>query len=190
MGSQDAQTVVPFYLLMIRGFVGSLLMVVLVYMLYHVAQRGLGILQQRGRLTPALAFPLRRTLGWAAVVVAVLLVLQQWGILADAWTMLTALLAMIAIGFVAVWSILSNTFCALVLMIARPFEIGDTIELVPDALRGKVIDFNMLFTTLRSEEGELIQIPNNMFFQRSIRRRTGTATSHLDQQLQKPQPTE
>lgn len=70
--------------------------------------------------------------------------LQQFGVMENAWATLTAFLAMVAIGFVAVWSVLSNSFCSVVLMMSRPFDVGDTVEVSGQALRGKVIDFNLI----------------------------------------------
>ena len=37
---------------------------------------------------------------------------------------------MVAIGFIAVWSILSNVLCSLMLIMHRSFRIGDDIEVV------------------------------------------------------------
>lgn len=111
---------------------------------------------------------IRRILRWSALFAAVLLLLQSFGLLQDAWAMLTAMVAMVAIGFVAVWSVLSNTLCSLILLTARPFRVGDQIELPSDNLKGKVVNFSMLFTTLRAEDGAQIQISNNLFFQRVI----------------------
>jgi small-conductance mechanosensitive channel len=40
-----------------------------------------------------------------------------------------------------------------------------TIELLPENLKGRVIDRNMMFTVVREEGGTLLQIPNNLFFE-------------------------
>jgi len=120
--------------------------------------------------------------------VGLLLVLQCYGLLVNAWTTLTAVLGLVAIGFVAVWSVLSNMLCSMMLLVSRPFEVGDTIEVPVDSLRGKVIDFNLLFTKLQDEDGSVIQIPNNTFFQKPIRRRSGTGGVQLDEQLMRHEP--
>jgi len=93
------------------------------------------------------------------------------------------MLALVAIGFVAVWSILSNALCALMLMLTRPFDVGDTIEIVPDGIKGKVVNFSLLFTTLRETEARVIQVPNNTFFQKAIRCEEGDREVGLDEQL-------
>jgi small-conductance mechanosensitive channel len=53
-----------------------------------------------------------------------------------------------------------------------------------------VIDFNLIFTTLRDDDGSLLQVPNNTFFQKPIRRFVGTETRTLDQQVDREQPME
>ena len=121
---------------------------------------------------------------------AILLVLQAFGVMPNVWASVTAVLAMVAVGFVAVWSVLSNAFCSVVLMIVRPFNVGDSIEIPGDTWRGKVIDFNMIFTTLRDDDGSLLQVPNNLFFQKPIRRIIGSNTISLDQQADREHPHE
>ena len=119
------------------------------------------------------------------MVTCIVLLLQVWGVLENAWAVFTAVFAMVAIGFVAIWSVLSNSLCALFLLVTKPFRVGDKIQIVGDAFSGKVVDFNLLFTTLREEgsEGASIQIPNNIFFQRMIRRIHGEAKIELEGQL-------
>jgi len=57
-------------------------------------------------------------------------------------------------------------------------------------LKGKVVDFNLMFTTLEEKIDQeadnntiLTQIPNNIFFQKSLRRRKGPDAKGLGQHL-------
>ena len=116
---------------------------------------------------------------WLIFMVAFLFILQQFGVKVS--TLLSTLLAvagLIAVGFIAVWSILSNFLCALLLVIFKPFQIGDDIEVAEviggAGLRGKILKFNIMYTTLVEEiDGEEVVtiIPNNIFFQKAIRKR-------------------
>jgi small-conductance mechanosensitive channel len=155
----------------------SLLVIVLAVVAYQVLVRALRRMRDRGTLPTPVLIPLERVVRIVAIIAAILLVLQQFDVLADAWTTMTALLAVVGVGFIAVWS-------------TRPFQIGDDIEMLPDSLRGEVIDFNLLYTILRSEDGSTIQIPNNLFFQRMFRRRRGAVTSGLDEQINRPAETD
>ena len=122
---------------------------------------------------------LRRRLGIAAGVV-------RWAVLAgfgivvllflgfdahEMWSSLVAILSLVAIGFVAMWSILSHMLASILIVIFRPFEIGDSVELFgDDGATGEVTELNPVYTTLRGADGETLQIPNNLFFQRVIKR--------------------
>ena len=60
----------------------------------------------------------------------------------------------LAVGFVAAWSVLSNATAALLVLTFRPFRLGDIVELVEPggcAIGGRVIDMNLIFTTLSVE---------------------------------------
>ncbi len=86
------------------------------------------------------------------------------------FTFVTTLLAMVAIGFVAVWSILSNFLVTMVLLVWKPFNVGEEVEILPEAISGQVVDINFMYTTLRSEDGKMTAVPNSMFVQKLIRR--------------------
>jgi small-conductance mechanosensitive channel len=41
--------------------------------------------------------------------------------------------------------------------------------MLPENLKGRVMDRNLMFTTLSEESGSVLQIPNNLFFQKIFR---------------------
>lgn len=120
-----------------------------------------------------------------------IIIFNVFGYQADAiFTVLATILGLVAIGFVAVWSILSNFLCTFVLILFKPFSVGDDLEFPTDNVSGTVVDLTLLFTTLRGAGGELYQIPNNMFFQKMFKRRVGAAVIGLDQQLKENKPAD
>ena len=131
----------------------ALVVAVICLVIYCWIARMLRALLNKGRLSQHAHAILKRLAGWVLFVIAAVLVLQQFGMMENAWATLTAVLAIVGVGFVAVWSVLSNALCAIILMALRPFNVGDTIETTGDKLSGKVIDFNLIFTTLRDEQG-------------------------------------
>ena len=67
---------------------------------------------------------------------------------------------------------------------SRPLNVGDHIEFLDTPnMQGEVVDFSLLFTVLRTESGDLIQIPNNQFFQRAVRRQKGDTEIALEEQI-------
>lgn len=140
---------------------------------------------------PRLAFaPVRLTLRYSILAIAAVLVLGRWGFQLDTLiSVIGTILGLIAIGFVAVWSVLSNLLCAFVMVLFKPFAVGDEIELTGgDGVKGKVIDLSLIFTTLSTGKDETILVPNNLFFQRIIKRHAGTVTVGLDYQLRQDKP--
>lgn len=165
--------------------IGSLSAIVLLGVLFYVSvKRGLAMLKGRGVADPIIRV-LTLFLRWTVVSLVLLLILHQLGVLQNVWSALLAVMAMIAVGFVAVWSILSNVLSTLLILMYRPFRIGDTIDIPSDNLSGQVEDLNLMFTTLKSDDGRFIQIPNNTFFQKPIRRQPGENPVGLYEQLTK-----
>ncbi|MEQ8938344.1 MAG: mechanosensitive ion channel, partial [Gammaproteobacteria bacterium] len=133
-------------------------------------------------------FPLLGIIKWFIVVLVVLLVLYQLGIsLTVILTSVSGILMLVAIGFVAVWSVLSNVSCSFLLLVFPPFKFGDTIEIKEAekefGMKGKVIGLNLFYTTLAASDSingdTLIRVPNNLFFQRVIICHSGEKTEDL-----------
>jgi small-conductance mechanosensitive channel len=164
----------------VRQLVPSVFTLAGALLLYQLVRRSTRLLAQHGQLTPIMALRMRVSARWVLIAATALIVLQQIGVFGQAWAVLTAVLAAIAVGFVASWSVLSNATCALLLLVYRPFRVGDEVELLePDGkvgVSGRVIDLNLLFTTLLDGGDAVLRIPNNLFVQKYSRvRREGQA---------------
>lgn len=129
---------------------------------------------------------------WLIIMLVMVMVLEQIGLSQSLWAMASTVLAMVAIGFVAGWSIISNFFATFLLLIFQPFRIGDEIQILDPSSeigqQGKVVDFTLIFTILDQVDPKtgneyVVQIPNNMFFQKVIRCKRGTKTMPLKEQL-------
>jgi small-conductance mechanosensitive channel len=159
------------------------------------ARRGIDSLADRDLLSAQPADILAGLTKWAIIILVIVTCLQIVGISVTAiWAGISAVLMLVAVGFVAVWSILSNASCALFLVIFAPFSVGDEIEILEPStldpakpgLRGKVRDISFLYTTLEGlgdGEESLVRIPNNQFFQKAIRCHRGSDTTSLKQAL-------
>jgi small-conductance mechanosensitive channel len=112
---------------------------------------------------------------------ALLLILERLGVQGRVlWTAFTGFAAVGAVAFFAAWSVLSNLFCTMLIFATRPFRVLDTIEVLENGekpgLKGRVRDINLVYTTLEELQpdgylsGTVLQVPNNMFFQRIVRR--------------------
>jgi small-conductance mechanosensitive channel len=113
--------------------------------------------------------------------ITALLVLSLWGVsVGGLWTLLVSAAAVVGVGFLAVWTMISNVTAGLFITLWRPFHLGQTVELLPENLKGRVIDRNMMFTSLREEGGSAVRIPNNLFFQKMFRVSDGSNPSFFE----------
>ncbi len=99
-----------------------------------------------------------------------MLLLDLWGVgLGGVWTLLVSAATVVGVGFLATWAMVSNVTASFFISLWRPFQLGDTVQVLPENMRGRVIERNMMFTTLREDDGSILQIPNNLFFQKIFR---------------------
>lgn len=185
----DLSAVLP---ALIAAAPSAILIIIGAILLNVVVGRTIGLLGRRAKFTEQEIGPIRRTVKWVLTIVAAVFVLGAFGLnVGGMWGVLSTVLAMIAIGFVAVWSVLSNTSCTVLILLFRPFAVGDEIEFVGEQTKGRVVDLNFIFTTLDAGDGSVMQIPNNLFFQKVIRRRpASTAISPADHLRAKRPETE
>ena len=167
--------------------IGQVLLIVLAAWLL---QRLVRLLVRRlvdGRGLPLeMAVVLRRLSASLIAAAALLLILERMGVSGMVlWTAFTGFAAVGAVAFFAAWSVLSNIFCAVLIFSTRLFRLQDHIEVLENGekpgLKGRVVDINLIYTTLQeveadaSDGGSVLQIPNSLFFQRSVRRWRGNS---------------
>ncbi|UVE19813.1 mechanosensitive ion channel family protein [Pseudomonas sp. LS44] len=160
-----------------------LLILLLAWLVQRVVTRGISRLGSHyPQLPQELLLPLRGGLRWLIMGSAFMLVLERLGVSAEVlWTALTGFAAVAAVAFFAIWSVLSNLFCAVLIFALGPFRLGDVVEVVDSGdkpgVKGRVVGINLFYTTLsdvsEGAAGALIQIPNSLFFQRAVRRWRG-----------------
>ncbi len=165
-----------------------LLILVVAWVLHRLFKRVIKRASAHYGFPHELLMPINSVVRWLIIAGAVLLILERLGVSASVlWSAFTGFATVGAVAFFAAWSVLSNLFCAFLILTVGPFRVGDHIELLdtaekPGAL-GRVVDINLLYTTLEDVSvplpGTLIQIPNSLIFQRVVRRwRAGTPVPH------------
>ncbi|WLG50689.1 mechanosensitive ion channel family protein [Pseudomonas sp. FP1742] len=154
------------------------------YVAQRVVAKCLTRLGERYPFPPQFLMPLRGGLRWLIMGSALIFVLERLGVSATVlWTALSGFVAVAAVAFFAMWSVLSNLLCAILIFTVGPFRIGDVVELVDTTdkpgVKGRVVAINLLYTTLIEAQelgtgSAMVQVPNSLFFQRSVRRWRGT----------------
>lgn len=83
---------------------------------------------------------------------------------------MTSVVTVLGIAFFAQWSILSNITSSLILFFNHPMKIGQRIRVVDKEydIAGELIDISFFFLYIKTDEGELITIPNTIVLQKTI----------------------
>ena len=173
---------------LVYGAKGAAILIIIVLGLiaYFLIKKGLTVLSTRKLLPNSIRLGVLVLIRWLTILIVILLSLQQFGVpLSAVWAAFSAIAVMVAIGFIAVWSILSNILCSLLLIMVAPFRMGEKIEVVEpvggSGLGGKVVDINMLYTTIEMSDDKdgkcLARIPNNVFFQKTVKCYRGTEST-------------
>ena len=150
----------------------ALLTVIIAFIIYQGIKSSINLLKKNNHFPEPAASLVRAIIKYAIVIITFFLIMSEFGISAGGFVAsLSAIMVMVAIGFVAVWSILSNFFSSFILNTFRPFQAGDEISFPGEDVEGVVQGVGFYYTTLLSDDGFYYQVPNNAFFQKTIKRR-------------------
>lgn len=114
---------------------------------------------------------LKRVVSIILNILFILTLAITWGVDPDNILVgLSSVFAVIGVAFFAQWSILSNITAGIVMFFTAPFRIGDRIQIVDKDIPVAAVIENILtfYTHIRTEEDELIVIPNNLFLQKAV----------------------
>jgi len=161
------------------GF-GILVIIVLGIAIYTLIRYSLHLLLQTQRLSEPILTPLLGFIRGFIVIVVILASLHQAGVqVTSIWAAVISATALLAGGFIALSSLISNLLCTVLLLVFMPFRIGDEIELIEatrtgEGLRGRVVGLNLFFASIQNATADgnrtsIIRIPNTTFFQKTIR---------------------
>ncbi|HEY0928508.1 MAG TPA: mechanosensitive ion channel family protein [Gemmatimonas sp.] len=166
--------------------IGQVLLIIFVaWLLRRAVQRLIRRVIETYNLPPHSLPGARRVSGILINAAALLLILERLGVSGTVlWTAFSGFAAVGAVAFFAAWSVLSNIFCTMLIFSTNQFRINDHIEVLENGekpgFKGRVIDINLIYTTLEEATADasvaatVLQVPNNMFFQRAVRRWRGT----------------
>lgn len=141
------------------------------FFLIRLANRGIKNLARKKDFPEANQNVLELVIKWAIGICAVLIVATIFGVkLTSLWAAVSAVIAMAAIGFFAGWSLISSALATIIIMIWQPYNVGDEIEILPDGIKGKVVDISMMFSELEDKDSNKISIPNSQMLQKIIKK--------------------
>lgn len=83
---------------------------------------------------------------------------------------LSSMFAILGVAFFAQWSMLSNVTAGILMYFSAPYHAGNKIQIIDKdiPILATIELIGTFYTHIRTEEDELIVIPNNLFFQKMV----------------------
>ena len=159
----------------LKRLLASILLILGYWLINHILGNAIGsldgLLKKHRPISSSYAAILQRVTRWALGLLLLVLILRVWGAdVSVVWTTFVGMLAVIGVGLLATWTMASNVTARFFIWFWQPVRLGQRIEIFPENLCGRVPEENLMFTELRQDDGHVIVIPNNLLFQRVIRR--------------------
>lgn len=98
-----------------------------------------------------------------------------WGVKqSDLVFFISSLLTVVGIAFFAQWSLISNITSTLIIFFSHTVKIGDKITVFDKdyPIEGSISDIGVFFVIIKTDDGEKITLPSNVFIQKMIKQRT------------------
>lgn len=158
-------TIFPWLYDNVDNFVISTIFLALAYVFYRFSSGQIGRLMVQGRLDETGASLLRRLFRWGSILAVLAFTFSQLGIHIDLLAGLLVLAGGTVLGFAAM-NTLGNAIAGFILMISRPFRIGDRLYFEGQFM--DVEDIDLIFTRMRTPDNVNIAVPNQKLLQTDV----------------------
>lgn len=139
--------------------------IVVIYFFYNLSIRQINRLRSEERIDQTVHFIITRILRWGSMLIVAAFAFTQFGIHIDLVASLLVLAGGTVIGFAAM-NTLGNAIAGIILMVSRPFRIGDRIFF--DDRFADVEAIDLIYTKIRTTDNITISIPNQKLLQTEI----------------------
>ncbi len=143
----------------------SIVGIVVVYVAYRLLARQVTRLKEQRKLEENVAFGLNRVFRWLSVLVVLGIVIAQFGYSVGLVAGFLALAGGTIIGFASM-STIGNAIAGIIVMVSRPFRIGDRILF--NGQFADVLAVDLIYTRMRTLDNVLISVPNQQLLTSEI----------------------
>ena len=108
------------------------------------------------------------------VSINLIFILSVWGVdQSELFLFMTSVLTVIGLALFAQWSHLSNLTSGIIIFFNHSVKFDDTIIIMDKdyEVEGRINDIGLFFDELKTKEGELVSLPNNVFLQKMIKKK-------------------
>jgi len=148
-----------------NNIVFSVVALIVGYFIYKIIIRQITRLKDLNRLEEDLAFSFSRIAKWLTILFILAVILSQFGVTLGVISGLFALVGGTIIGFASINTI-GNVIAGLIVMINRPFGVGDRLY-----YNGQFVDvegIEIIYTKMRTLDGVSVSIPNQELLKTEI----------------------
>ena len=148
-----------------QSLVFSIIGIVVVYVAYRFLNKEVTKLKERNKLEENVAFNLNRAFKWLFALIAIGIVVAQFGFDVGLVAGFVALAGGTILGFASMNTI-GNAIAGIIVMISKPFKIGDRILF--NKQFADVVAVDLIYTRMKTLDNVLISVPNQQLLTSEI----------------------
>ena len=148
-----------------QSLIISIIGVVVVFIAYRLLSKQITQLKEKNKLEENVAFNLNRLFKWLFVLIAIGIVVAQFGFDVGLMLGFLALAGGTIIGFASMNTI-GNAIAGLIVMTSKPFTIGDRILF--NEQFADVVSIDLIYTRMKTIDNVMISIPNQQLLTSEI----------------------
>lgn len=117
----------------------------------------------------------RKAINITLLLVLLTVLLSIWGVdQSELVVFIGSVLTVLGIALFAQWSILSNITSGIIIFFNHSVKLEDTIVIMDKdyEIEGRISDIGLFFIVLKTKENEQIDIPNSVFLNKMIKKKT------------------
>ncbi len=106
--------------------------------------------------------------------ITLLFILTVWGVnQSELFLFMASVLTVIGIALFAQWSHLSNITSGVIIFFNHPLKLDDTVSIIDKdfEIEGRISDIGLFFIKLKTDKGEEVLMPNNIFLQKMVKKK-------------------
>jgi small-conductance mechanosensitive channel len=143
----------------------SIISAVVVYVAYSLLSKEITKLEKRNKLEENVAFSLKRAFKWFFVLIAIGIMVAQFGFDVGLIAGFLALAGGTIIGFASMNTI-GNAIAGIIVMVSKPFKIGDRIFF--NNQFADVVAIDLIYTRMKTLDNVMISVPNQQLLTTEI----------------------
>jgi len=158
-------------ILILKKIIISIVSILVTFLVSYLLKKKAKHISEKKNIKKTRYLATKRAISLLSLFFLLIILVLIWSVnIRDLWGSVTGILAMVAVAFFAVWSLVGNILAGFIIYFTSPFKVNDSIEILPDGVKGKVLAVNTFYSILEDEDDNYINIPNSLFFQKYIRK--------------------